>query len=248
MHEVGHSVGLIRVQRREAWRRDGEEGSHIGENDVAGLRLTVTRWRFWGCGPQTGDMDTTLASHESFDDEVAAERARTTRGGALVTVLTIGAALVAVLLVGAVTLQFTGQAIAARTAPAFARLVALAVALVAVVALPLWWERHRRRAWRKIDPLLRRRRVSWVLPWSVLLAVAIPLTAPDLARASLTTHGAWMVPGGSTVIERATTRATSAVARAIPLQTALTVTHRTLWPWVDRNSPECRVPAATAAR
>ncbi len=188
-------------------------------------------------------MDTTLASHESFDDEAAAERARSTRGRALFTVLTIGAALVAVLLVGAVTLQLAGQGIAARTAPAFARMVAGAVALVTVVALPLWWERHRRHAWRKIDPLLRRPRVSWVLPWSVLLVVALPLTAPDLARASLTTYGAWMVQGGPAVVERAATRATSAVARVIPGQTALTMTHRTLWPWVDRESPECRVPA-----
>ncbi len=193
-------------------------------------------------------MDTTLATHESLDDEAAADKTRTMRRGTLLTALTIGVALAAVLLVGAVTMQLAAEAIAARTAPNFAGLVAGAVALVVVVALPLWWERHRRRAWRKIDPLLRRPRTSWVLPWSVLLVAAIPLLAPDLARASLTTHGAWMMPSGSTVIERVTTRATSAVARVIPLQTALTVTHRTVWPWVDRNSPECRLPAAATAR
>lgn len=193
-------------------------------------------------------MDTTLTTHESFDDEAAAERGRTARRGALMMVLTVCAAFLAALLVGAVTLQLAESSLSARTAPAFSRMVAGAVALVAVVALPLWWERHRRREWRRIEPVLRRPRTSWVLPWSVLLVVALPLVAPDLARASLTTYGAWMVPAGPAVIERATTRATTAATRIIPRETALTMTHRTVWPWVDRNSSECVGPVATNAR
>lgn len=185
-------------------------------------------------------MDTTLHTYESFEDEAAAEHRHAARRGVLLTVLTVAFALVAMLLVGAGTLQFFEQSLSARTAPAFSRLVAAGVALAVVVGLPVFWERHRRRAWRKLDPLLRRPRLSWVLPWSLLLALAIPLLAPDLARASLATHGAWMVQGGPALVERAVTRATGTVAGAIPRQTPLTLTHRTLWPWVDRESPECR--------
>lgn len=193
-------------------------------------------------------MDTTLTTHESFDDEAAAERGRAARRGALLTVLTVCAAVLAVLLAGASTLQLVESSLSARTAPAFSRLVAAAVALVAVVALPLWWERHRRREWRRLEPVLRRPRTSWVLPWSVFLALALPLVAPDLTRASLTSYGAWMVQGGPAVIERSVTRATTAATRIIPRETALTMTHRTVWPWVDRNSSECVGPVAANAR
>jgi hypothetical protein len=157
----------------------------------------------------------------------------------MIVALTIGSAFVAVLFVGACTLQFTERALSLQTAPAFSRLVAWAVALVTVVSLPLIWERNRRRIWRGTDPLLRHPRTSWVLPWSLLLAVSLPVLAPDLARASLTTYGSWMVRGGPAVIERAASRVTAAVAQVIPQQTPLTLTHRTLWPWVDRASPEC---------
>lgn len=192
-------------------------------------------------------MDTTLPSLASIESEAAVERAHLRQQRAVRVVLTVLAALVAVLLVGACTLQFTERALSVRTAPTFSRLVAWAVSLVVVVALPLWWERHRRRAWRALDPALRRPRTSWVLPWSLLLVLALPAMAPDLTRAALTAYGAWMA-WGLPLVERPVARAVAAVGRAVPRETFLTLTHRTLWPWVDRASPECVGPAPATAR
>jgi hypothetical protein len=152
-------------------------------------------------------------------------------------------ATLAIALVGAIVLQLTGTGLVLRSSALFARLLAGAVALVLVVALPLWWERNARRRWRSTDALLRRPRLSWVLPWSLFVLLAPALFAPDLARASLSNHGAWMV--GGAVPTRVVQRGASAVASIIPIHTPLALTHRTIWPWVDRNSPECTVaPAA----
>lgn len=152
-------------------------------------------------------------------------------------------AMLAIALVGAIVLQLAGTGLVLRSSVLFSRLLAGAVGLVVVVALPLWWERNARRRWREADPLLRRPRVSWLLPWSLFVLLAPPLFAPDLARASLTNHGAWMV-GGATAT-RVVQRGASAIAGVVPVRTPLALTHRTIWPWVDRNSPECTVaPAA----
>jgi hypothetical protein len=164
-------------------------------------------------------------------------------GSVVPNVLMILTATLAIVLVGAIVLQLAGTGLILRTSVLFSRLLAGAIALVVVVALPLWWERNARRRWRATDPLLRRPRVSWVLPWSLVVLLAPILFAPHLARAALSNHGAWMV--GGAVPTRVVQRGASAVASVIPVHTPLALTHRTVWPWVDRNSPECTVaPAA----
>lgn len=181
-------------------------------------------------------MEQTLRTPHELRRESVVARSPAVRSVPLLVVQVLLAAC-AVALVGAGVMQLTGADFVLRTSHVFARMVAGAVALVLVVALPLWWERHARRRWRATDPLLRRPRVSWVLPWSLLVLLAPPLLAPDLTRAALTNHGAWMVAGDAPT--RVVGRAARAVAYVIPRHTAVTLTHRTLWPWVDRNSPEC---------
>lgn len=158
-------------------------------------------------------------------------------GSVVPRVLMVLTATLAIALVGAIVLQLAGAGLVLRTSVLFSRLLAGAVAVVLVVALPLWWERNARRRWRETDALLRRPRVSWVLPWSLVVLLTPILFAPHLARASLTNHGAWMV-GGATPT-RVVQRGARAVAYVIPVHSPLALTHRTVWPWVDRNSPEC---------
>ena len=55
---------------------------------------------------------------------------------------------------------------------------------------------------------------------------------------------AWGLP----LVERPVARAVAAVGRSVPRETFFTLTHRTLWPWVDRSSSECVGPAAALAR
>lgn len=185
-----------------------------------------------------------MASAHSFDDDQAPPRPAVGWSAPALVVAVLGAAL-AVVLAGAVLLQLAGSDLAVRTSPVFASLLAGTVGLLAVVALPLWWERHARRRWHLTDPLLRRPRVSWVLPWSLFMLLAPALLAPDLCRAALTNHGAWMVRGGPDGVVRAVERAARATAYAIPLRSPIALTHRSVWPWVDRNSPECTgAPAA----
>jgi hypothetical protein len=154
-----------------------------------------------------------------------------------VRVLMVLTATLAIWLVGATVLQLAGDDLTLRTSTVFARLLAGAVALTAVVALPLFWERNARRRWRQTDPLMRHPRVSWVLPWSLVMLLVPALLAPALTRASLSIHGDWMLPGAA---GRVMARGARGLALAVPSQTPLTLTRRTVWPWVDRESPACR--------
>jgi hypothetical protein len=181
-------------------------------------------------------MSNALTNPHPFEEDARSAPRAPSRLAPLRVLMVLTAALAA-LLAGATVLQLAGDGLALRTSPLFARLLAGAVALTLVVALPLFWERHARRRWRQTDPLLRRPRVSWVLPWSLVMLLAPALLAPDLSRAALSSYGGWALPGAP---GRVLARGAGGLAMAVPRQTPLALTHRTVWPWVDRESPACR--------
>ncbi|MDB4929107.1 MAG: hypothetical protein JWM10_1591 [Myxococcaceae bacterium] len=181
-------------------------------------------------------MSKALTNPHPLEDEARPARPAASWLVPLRVLMVLSAAL-AVLLVGATLLQLTGDGLTLRTSALFGRLLAGAVALTLVVALPLFWERNARRRWRQTDPLLRHPRVSWVLPWSLVVLLAPALLAPDLTRAALSNHGGWMLPGAA---GRVVARGARGLAMIVPTQTPLALTHRAVWPWVDRESPACR--------
>ncbi|MFO0651176.1 MAG: hypothetical protein U0326_33430 [Polyangiales bacterium] len=118
--------------------------------------------------------------------------------------------------------------ITVRASAVVAYALAVLVALLFGVAIPLRIEARVRRGWRRLNPLAPPvRRGAVALPVALVLPILVALLAPDLVRASLQSHAAWAVRPISASATRSLERAGKWAAARVPRRSPIALTHAT---------------------